>query len=496
MIKIVRFFNFRLIYLCFFVISFANAQLRKPNIVFIFMDDMGYGDVQILNPLRSKIPTPHMDQMAREGMIFTDAHTSSSVCTPSRYSLMTGRYNWRTKKQGGVINGFAGPLIPSNRMTVASMLKEQGYNTAMIGKWHIGMKFPKGKGMKNVDWKNGIITDGPYDLGFDYFFGISASLDMPPYIYIEDNHFVGEATVIKEPHPKRAGPAHIKFEVIEVLDELSEKSVAFIEKQKKDTPFFAYLSLPSPHTPIVPTSKWQGRSGLSAYGDFMMQTDHFVGTIVKTLDKTGHTENTILFVTSDNGCSYVQANVAGMENQGHFPSAQYRGYKSDIYEGGHRVPFIVKWPLGIEQDTSSHATICLTDFMATAAELSSAELPENAGEDSVSFLPAMLGKEIKTNRKGIFHHSLKGHFAYREGKWKLAFTKSSGGFKSQKPPKGAPRGQLYNLELDPSESNNLFDSHPEIVGRLSTQAQYYIDRGRSNTGPDTLNDTKNIRLWK
>ncbi|MGE9270642.1 MAG: sulfatase family protein, partial [Verrucomicrobiales bacterium] len=334
-----------------------NAKIR-PNIVFIFMDDMGYGDVQVLNPERGKIPTPHMDRVAQEGMVFTDAHTSSSVCTPSRYSLMTGRYNWRTKKQAGVIYGFDGPLIPASRMTVASLLKAQGYETAMIGKWHIGMTMPK-KGrmswkgtLQGVDWK-GTIKGGPHDLGFDYFFGISASLDMPPYLYIENDKFVGEATVLKEPHPNRKGPAAADFEVIEVLDELAEKSVDFIQRQSKDKPFFAYLSLPSPHTPIVPTPKWQGKSGLGDYGDFMMQTDDFVGTVMKVLDEKGFSDNTLLIVSSDNGFSEAQGGAEELEARGHYPSAQYRGYKSEIYEGGHRVPFLVKWPAKVKAGTTS-----------------------------------------------------------------------------------------------------------------------------------------------
>lgn len=476
--------------------SCLAASSTKPNIVFIFMDDMGYGDVNVLNPERCKYPTPHMDQVAEEGMIFTDAHTSSSVCTPSRYSLITGRYNWRTRLQKHVFNGYSKPLIPTSRMTVASMLKEQGYETAMIGKWHIGMNFPRGQGMKNIDWKNGTIKGGPYDLGFDYFFGISGSLDMDPYIFIENNKFVGEATVLKEPHPKRKGPAHVDFEVIDVLDKLAEKSVEYIHAQGGERPFFAFLSLPSPHTPIVPTPKWQGKSGLSAYGDFMMQTDDFVGTVVKALDGAGLSENTLLIVSSDNGCSYVQAGVEEMEAAGHFPSAQYRGYKSDIWEGGHRVPFIVKWPGKVKPGSSSDATICLTDFMATSAELAGTELPDNVGEDSISFLPAMFGREIETSRKGIIHHSIKGHFAYREGKWKLILSNSSGGFKSPKPPKDSPKGQLYDLEADPGEQDNLFDEQPEVVERLLAQLHSYVDQGRSNDGPKVPNDVKSIKLWK
>lgn len=475
-------------------LSSAVTAAHQPNIVFIFMDDMGYGDVQVLNPERGKIPTPHLDQVAKEGMIFTDAHTSSSVCTPSRYSLMTGRYSWRTKLQQHVLNGYGKPLIPTSRMTVAGLLKEQGYNTCMIGKWHIGMHFPKGQEKNKVDWK-GTIEGGPYDVGFDTFFGISGSLDMPPYIYIENNKFVGEATVQKEPHPNRKGPAEPDFEVINVLDELAEKSVEYIQSQSKETPFFAYLSLPSPHTPIVPTLEWQGKSGLGKYGDFMMQTDDFVGTIVTALDDAGFSENTLLIVSSDNGCSYKQADVVGLKSGGHYPSAHYRGYKSDIWEGGHRVPFIVKWPAQVKPGTTSDATICLTDFMATCAELSEAKLSANAGEDSVSFFPAMVGKEIETSRKGIIHHSIKGHFAYREDKWKLVLSKDSGGF-VHKRVKGGSKGQLYDLEADPGETTNLFESHPEVVERLLAQLESYVSKGRSTEGPDVSNDIKSIKLWK
>ena len=468
-----------------------NTSADKPNIVFIFMDDMGYGDVKGLNPERCKIPTPHMDKMMEQGITFTDAHTSSSVCTPSRYSVITGRYCWRTKKQGGVLNGFGKPLIPDSRETVASVLKKQGYNTCMIGKWHIGMTFPK-EG-RATDWK-GTITNGPHNLGFDYFFGISGSLDMAPYIYIENNKFVGEATTTIEPHPRRKGPAHADFQIINVLDELAEKSVEYINQQEKDKPFFAYISLPSPHTPIVPTAKWKGKSGLGDYGDFMMQTDDFVGTIVKALDNKDLSQNTLLLVSSDNGCSYVQAKVEELEKGGHFPSAQYRGYKADLWEGGHRVPFIIKWPAKVKPATVSNEIISLTDFMATCADIAGAKIPTNAAEDSVSFLPALEGKKIETSRKGIINHSMKGHFAYREGKWKLLFSKGNGGFKKQNITKA--KGQLYDLEADPGETKDLFSEKPEVVEKLTAQMELYIKNGRSNEGPKVPNDTDKIKLWK
>jgi arylsulfatase A-like enzyme len=468
---------------------------EKPNMIFILADDMGYGDVQCLNPERGKIATPNMDQLAAEGMIFTDAHTSSSVCTPSRYGLMTGRYNWRTKLQGGVLNGFSGPLIPTSRTTVASLLKAQGYKTAMFGKWHLGMDLPKGQGKGHpVDW-TGTITGGPYDLGFDTYFGITASLDMPPYIYVEDNHFVGVCTVEKEFHPNRKGPAQADFEAVNVVGDLAEKSAAYIRAQQKTEPFFIYIALPSPHTPIVPSAEWQGKSELGKYGDYMMETDAFVGRIMEELNAAGLAENTLLIVSSDNGCSKA-ANINALQEKGHFPSAQFRGSKADIWDGGHRVPFIVRWPSLVKAGSHSDAIICLTDYIATAAEIAGATLPGDAGEDSVSFLPALKGQPIQTARKGIINHSIKGAFAYREGKWKLILASGSAGWTAPvKGGAGSPKGQLYDMEADPGETTNLYTSNPEVVDRLLAQVTTYVESGRSTEGPASSNDAQ-IRLWK
>ena len=320
----------------------------KPNIVYILADDMGYGDVQCLNPERGKIKTPHMDQLAAEGMIFTDAHTTSSVCTPTRYGIITGRYNWRTKLQKGVLNGYGLPLIPTTRMTVPSFLSDNGYTTAMIGKWHLGLEIATVDGkparaaggireklntgvfpteqLSNIDWQ-GTIQGGPVDLGFDSWFGITASLDFPPYVWIRDRNWGGEGTHVKA--FKRPGPATEDFEAIDVLDKLAAETVQYISEYQSDKPFFIYMPLPSPHTPIVPSNKWQGKSGIGSYGDFMMQTDDIVGQVVQALDSKGISENTILIVTSDNGCSKA-ANFKNLEGHGHFASAQYRGSKADF----------------------------------------------------------------------------------------------------------------------------------------------------------------------
>ncbi|MGJ8654558.1 MAG: sulfatase-like hydrolase/transferase [Opitutaceae bacterium] len=501
-------------------IAVLNAA-NRPNIIYILADDMGYGDVQILNPERGKIATPHMDRVAAEGMIFTDAHTTSSVCTPTRYSILTGRYNWRTWKQEHVLNGYDLPLIPTTRMTVPSFLSENGYTTAMIGKWHLGLEIATTDGKKarpagglkqklkkgafpaaelsNIDWK-GTIQGGPVDLGFDSWFGITASLDFPPYVWIRDRNWVGEGTHAKA--FRRPGPATEDFEAIDVLDKLVAETVEYIDKYNSEKPFFIYMPLPSPHTPIVPTKKWQGKSGIGKYGDFMMQTDDIVGQVVKALEAKGISENTLLIVTSDNGCSKA-ANFKQLEGHGHFASAQYRGSKADLWEGGHRVPFLVKWPAVIKAGSVSDELTCQTDLLATCAELLGKELPANAGEDSESILPLFTGEPVEFTRKGIINHSVSGHFAYRQGKWKLLLAKGSGGWtmpneKTMAKVAGAPEGQLYDLDADPGEQNNLYLKNPEVVETLMAQLKEDVANGRSTVGPKQKNDipVDQIKLWK
>jgi arylsulfatase A-like enzyme len=481
---------------------FAEAEGR-PNIIYILADDLGYGDVQCLNPERGKIPTPHMDQLAADGMVFTDAHSSSAVCTPTRYGILTGRYNWRTHLQSGVLNGFSQPLIAQDRLTVAELLKEQGYNTACIGKWHVGMALPTSDGKEanrnfsNVDW-TGVISDGPIQHGFDYYFGIAASLDMPPYIYIENDRFVGECTTTKA-FPRRKGPAQADFEAVDVVPELGRKSVEYIRQQTADQPFFMYIALTSPHTPLVPSKDWNGKSGLGKYGDFVMQTDHVLGQIVDAVDAAGLGENTIIIFTSDNGCSKA-AGISKLEAQGHYPSAQFHGSKADLWEGGHRIPFLLRWPKGIKAGSRCDQTICLTDLMATAADLSGAKVPQGAGEDSVSFLPALRDKPITSSRNGVIHHSIDGCFSYRQGKWKLLLSRGSGGWTAPKEKEAIANrssiAQLYDMENDPGEITNLYESHPEVVANLLQMLESDVARGRSTGGPDLSNDTPDIVLWK
>lgn len=496
--------------------SFAAAQ--SPNIVYILADDLGYGDVQCLNPERGKIPTPKMDKLAADGMTFTDAHSTSSVCTPTRYSILTGRYNWRSKLQVHVLDGYGLPLIPTDRMTVPSFLRDNGYTTAMIGKWHIGLdiqtldgakakpakelkqKLDKGafppSELSNIDWSKPI-GGGPVDLGFDSWFGITASLDFPPYVWIRDREWQGIGDYSKAFH--RPGPASEDFEAIDVLDKLLDESKKFISEQTTEKPFFAYIPLPSPHTPIVPTPKWQGKSGINKYADFVMQTDDFLGQIVAALDEAGLSENTIVIMTSDNGCS-PQGKFKELEAKGHFASAQYRGAKADIWEGGHRIPFIVKWPKVIKAGSVSDEITCQIDLLATCAEIVGEELPKNAGEDSESILPAFKGEMTKFSRKGIVHHSVGGHFAYREGDHKLILAYGSGGWMSpnenQSKKKGLPKAQLYDLSTDPGEQNNLYLEQSELAEKLLTQLTEYVTTGASVAGKESSNDVDEIVLWK
>ena len=511
-----------IIFVCALIPAIANAaEPDTPNIVYILADDMGYGDVQCLNPERGKIATPNMDQVAAEGMTFTDAHTVSSVCTPTRYGIMTGRYSWRTKLQRSVLNGYGLPLIPEDRMTVPSFLRENGYNTAMIGKWHLGLGIATidgkkaepagglrqkiGKGvfppeeLSNIDWKKPI-KGGPVDLGFDSWFGITASLDFPPYVWIRNRNWVGIGNYAKAFH--RPGPASEDFEAIDVLDKLAAETVKHISEYDSEKPFFIYMPLPSPHTPIVPSKKWQGKSGIGKYGDFVMQTDDIVGQVVAALEAKGISDNTLVVVTSDNGCS-KSANFKNLESHGHFASGPYRGSKADIWDGGHRVPFLVKWPKVIEAGSICDTLTCQTDLMATCAEMLGKELPDSAGEDSESILPLLSGSQVKFSRKGIIHHSVSGHFAYRQGKWKLLLAKGSGGWtapteKMMAKKADTPKGQLFDLDADPGEENNLFSKSPEVVETLLAQLKEDVANGRSTKGPTQDNDIPidKIKLWK
>ena len=387
----------------------ADGAMR-PNVVVILCDDLGIGDVHAFNAERGKIPTPCLDSLASQGMLFSDAHSPSAVCTPTRYGILTGRYCWRTRLQSGVLGGLSPPLIAPDRATVASFLKEQGYTTACIGKWHLGLAF----GPQRYESP---LRDGPLDHGFDHFFGISASLDMPPFAWIEDSHFLQPPNTTKT--FLRAGPAAADFEAVDVMPALTTKAVDYIHdrSEKTDQPFFLYLAFTAPHTPIVPTPEWQGKSGLGDYGDFVMQTDAAIGAVVDAIDTSGYRDNTIIIVASDNGFAPA-VGPHELESQGHFPSAEYRGYKSDIWEGGHRVPLIVRWPGVVHPGSASSELVELTDLFATVADILQVTLPDGTAEDSVSILPLLQGLD-KPVRLSAILHSVFGRFAIRSGDWKL-----------------------------------------------------------------------------
>lgn len=462
----------------------TSATASRPNIVLIMCDDLGYGDVQCLNPEHGKIKTPHIDKIASQGMTFTDAHSGSSVCTPTRYGLLTGRYSWRTRLQNGVVSGFAPCLIAPDRLTVAGLLKKQGYATAIIGKWHLDFQYQDPKTGKILPNKGKapigtIIPDGPTHRGFDYFHG--------------NHHARSMDTIIEN------GKVVERLDEIHNLPRLTEKSVAYIAERAKtpDQPFFLYVPLGSPHTPILPTKEWQGKSGLGTYADFVMQTDATVGSITAALEEHGFADNTLLIFTSDNGCSKA-ADIPALRQQGHYVSAQYRGSKADIWDGGHRVPFLVRWPGNVEAGSRCDQLITLVDFFATASEITGEKATDMA-EDSVSFLPALSGQPIASTRKGVIHHSVSGHFAYRQGKWKLILAKASGGWSSpteRQAAKDSPEAQLYDMEKDPSEKNNLYLTQPGIAQQLLADLTADIQSGRSTDGPAAKNDVENIVIWK
>ncbi len=483
----------------------------KPNVVIILADDLGYADPSCYG---GKIPTPHIDRLAAGGMRFTDAHSPSSVCTPTRYGLLTGRYNWRSKLQRGVLGGLSPRLIEPGRMTIASMLEKEGYHTACFGKWHLGMDWvvKPGKTVSelsieprdqvfNVEYGEPI-ANGPNSVGFHTYFGISASLDMVPYTFIENDHVVSlptEDRAFLMMHGReqggrtRQGPTAPDFDAADVLPTLARKASEYIGGRaaaaKEGRPFFMYLPLASPHTPILPTAEWQGKSGINPYADFVMQTDWAVGEVLGALDRHELTRETLVIFTSDNGCS-PQAKFDELAAHGHHPSGPLRGHKADIFEGGHRVPFIVRWPGRVSAGKESSQLLSFTDVMATVAEIVECERPANAGEDGFSFLGVLRG-EAASARDHVVSHSVNGTFAIRRGPWKLVLAPDSGGWSQPRPgskqAKGLPAVQLYHLGNDLGEQNNLQGQEPERVEELTALLEKLVAEGRSTPGPRQSN---------
>ena len=452
------------------------ATNEKPNIIVIMADDMGYGDLGCYGS--TKIRTPNMDRAAREGMRFTDAHSSAAVCTPSRYSVLTGRYCWRTHLKSWVLWGFEPPLIEPSRLTLASMLKQAGYATAAVGKWHVGLGWttrdgqsPKPDGT-NVDYAVPI-TGGPLDLGFDSCWILTGSLDMAPYCFIEDDHTVGIPNVEKDPYSpqQRKGLMVQGWDDTQVDVIFTKKAVEFIDRNAgphSEQPFFLYLTPSAPHRPCMPPDFMKGRSNAGQRGDMVAMVDWMVGQVDAALERTGADKNTLMIITSDNGARLT--NYDG-KDYGHKSCGELRGQKADIWDGGHREPFIAHWPGRIKPGSESNELICLSDLMATIAEIVGLELPPDSAQDSYSLLPAFLGRTSPAPiREAVIHHSGAGMFSVRQGDWKLIMGLGSGGFTEpvqEDPAPGGPEGQLYDMGGDWRETGNLWSQRPEVVAALT-----------------------------
>lgn len=480
---------------------------KRPNIVFIMADDMGYGDVKCYNAA-SKIPTPNMDQLAEQGVRFTDAHSPSAVCTPTRYGVLTGRYCWRTWLKRGVVGGYTPPLIEPDRWTVASFLKQMRYKTGCFGKWHLGLGWTRKNGftatwkdaerMWRGSWQDGDpekgmdadfakpVQGGPVDLGFDeaYFTAACSTID-GPFAYIHNRYTVGipdkSIFVDKNKHPDfRPRPGWIApgFVLEDVDPTFTRKAIAFMENAQKENPrqpFFVYLPLSSPHAPWLPPDFVKGKTPEGPRGDLVFLVDWCVGEVCRALDRLEIADQTLIIVTSDNGPRHGR--------EGHRPAGLFRGYKSHIWEGGHRVPFIARWPGKIPPGSTSDEMICLTDLMATSAAVLNTDLPQKARPDSYNILPALLGETGEGPiRDALVSHSENGTFAIRQGKWKLILdNKTSGGWvePSGSPPDPNSPGQLYDLDFDPYEQNDLWMEHPGIVERLTRLLEMYKSEGSS-----------------
>jgi arylsulfatase A-like enzyme len=504
-------------YAVFLLASFSfavpqAAHAEHPNIVYILADDLGYGDVSCYND-QSKIKTPHVDRLAAEGMRFTDAHTPSAVCTPTRYGILTGRYCWRTRLKYRVLDGLDPPLIDADQLTVGKLLQQQGYHTACVGKWHLGMQFRDRDGQNvpavsidrkqppragdDVDYTQPI-TGGPTNRGFDWYFGISASLNMSPFCFIENNRPVRLPT-LHQPQIRKEfivvdeGVRSPDFTIASVMPRLAGEAVKYIEERARPgnqvagQPFFLYAPLTSPHLPVIPNEEYVGTSEAGHYGDFVVETDAFVGAVLDAIDRTDQTKDTLVVFTSDNGGLYhywepkeaddakfykLRGRGAYVKQFGHQGNSHLRGTKADIWEGGHRVPFVVRWPGKTPAGKVSTQLIELTDLIATCAAITGVELPKEAGPDSRNILPALLTETPSTLvRDFAVHHSLWGMFAIRKGNWKLIPQRGSGGFTFPKEidvaKVGGPPGQLYDLASDPSETKNVWEQHSDVVHELS-----------------------------
>jgi arylsulfatase A-like enzyme len=482
------------------------AEPPKPNVVYILADDLGYGDVGCYNPA-SKIPTPNIDRLAKEGVRFTDAHSPSAVCTPTRYALLTGRYAWRTRLQRNVIGPFSPPLVAEKQLTVPGMLREQGYATACIGKWHLGWGWPQPGDDGKRDFAK-VIPGGPTARGFDLYFGTDVP-NYPPYCFLENDRTAGvpsEAAPVGRDGFNIAGPMVPGWKLDEVLPALERRAVEYIDTASRGKkPFFLYLPLTSPHYPIVPVAGFKGKSKAGGYGDFVAQTDHVVGRVLDALNKGGVAGDTLVILTSDNGPEVTGEVNPGaydrLKEFGHASMGALRGAKRDAWEGGHRVPFIARWPGAIQAGTTCDETVCHVDLMATLAAVLGVKLPADAGVDSVNVLPALLGEKREAPlREATVHHSGQGKFAVRRGDWVLIFapTGDDNGKRGEpawfRKDRGyaahSEAGELFDLATDPAQKNNRYAAEGAKVKELTALMERYVTEGRSTPGPKQTNDVE------
>ena len=452
----------------------VQAQHQKPNIVIILADDMGYGDPQCFNP-QSKIPTPHINRLAREGMKFTDAHAPGPFCHPLRYGLITGRFPFRTDMTKWPTN----PLIREGEATIATLLRSQGYQTAMVGKWHLGFE------EKGYDQP---LAGGPMAHGFQSFFGMRASTDIPPYFWIQRDHAVKPPTGhIAADHSedwspiqgsfRREGGIAPDFVHPDVLPRLTDEAVKQITAHRgQSNPLLLYVAITAPHTPWLPSAEFIGKSGAGLYGDFATMVDAQIGRVLTALDDAGMKDNTLVIFTSDNGPVWYPDDV---KRFGHDSAGGLRGMKADVWEAGHRMPFIVRWPGRVHAGSESPQTICFTDLLSTFADVCGTRLPDGAGPDSFSFLPVLLGTHPRDQpvRGPIVMRAGSNATMIRFGEWKLIDQLGSGGFSKPSkisPAPGESAGQLYNLASDLAETTNLYSKHPEIVEQLTAQMKSII----------------------
>lgn len=515
----------------FLILSAAShaadtTSASRPNIVILYADDLGYGDVRCNNPERGKIPTPNIDKLAAEGMRFTDGHSSSGVCSPSRYTLLTGRYHWRTRLQSGIVGPFGEPLIAPDRMTIGTLAKQQGYRTACIGKWHLGWdwpvtkeqrpllsparKFADGatKAEKRAAAGRAVATDeqiavwrdvfskpiggGPTTRGFDLYFGTDVP-NWPPFCFLENDRTLGIPTEFLPGHllgnnqASNQGPALKDWKLEGILPALGDRTIQFIkESAKKKEPFLIYMPLTSPHTPLAVNPEWKDKSGLNLYADLVMETDAVVGRVLEAIEKSGVADNTLVIFTADNGCApYI--GVKDLEQMGHYPSGPLRGYKADAWEGGHRVPFIVRWPGVINPGTRCGQLVHQADLLRTFADVFGVKLPDTAGEDSFSLLPLFKGEDKSVRENGV-SASIGGTPAVRNGTWKYIPATGSGGWGRGGDPSQSV--QLYNLADDLGETKNLAAAMPEKVGEMKALLEKLITDGRSTRGVVQKNDVE------